>query len=42
MDIRKNLFTEWQALAQAPQGGGGITVTEGVTEPCGCSTEEHG
>jgi len=30
------------AVAQAAQGGGGVTVPGGVPEPCGCGTEGHG
>jgi len=29
-------------VTQAAQGGGRVTVTEDVQEPCGCGTEEHG
>jgi len=29
-------------MAQTAQGGGGVTVTAGVQEPCGCGTEGHG
>jgi len=29
-------------VAQAAQGGGGVTVPGGVPEPCGCGTEGHG
>ena len=29
-------------MAQAAQGGGGVTVPEGVPEPCGCGTDGHG
>jgi len=29
-------------VAQAAQGGGGVTVLGGVQEPSGCSIEEHG
>ena len=29
-------------MAQAAQGGGGVTVPGGVPEPCGCGTEGHG
>ena len=29
-------------MAQAAQGGGGVTVPGGVQEPCGCGTEGHG
>jgi len=31
-----------KAVAQAAQGGGGVTVPGGVPEPCGCGTEGHG
>jgi len=27
-------------VAQAAQGGGGVTVPGGVPEPCGCGTED--
>jgi len=30
------------ALEQAAQGGGGVTVPGGVQEPCGCGSEGHG
>ena len=30
------------AVAQAAQGGGGVTVHGGVPELCGCGTEGHG
>ena len=39
MDIRKQKSNE--AVAQAVQGGGGVTVPGGVPEPCGCGTEGH-
>ena len=29
-------------MAQAAQGGGGVTVPGGVEEPCGCGTEGRG
>ena len=29
-----------EAVAQAAQGGGGVTVPGGVPEPCGCGTED--
>ena len=28
------------AVAQAAQGGGAVTVPGGVSEPCGCGTED--
>ena len=31
-----------EAVAQAAQGGGGVTVPEGVQEPWRCSTEGRG
>ena len=31
-----------EALAQAAQGGGGVTIPEGVPEPWGCGTEGRG
>ena len=30
------------AVAQAAQGGGGVTIPGGVPELCGCGTEECG
>ena len=30
------------AVAQAAQGGGGVTAPGGVHEPGGCGTEGHG
>ena len=27
-------------MAQAAQGGGGVTIPGGVPEPCGCGTED--
>ena len=30
-----------QALEWAGQGGGGVTIVEGVQEMCGCGTKEH-
>jgi len=38
--IRENFFS--QRVAQAAQGGGGVTIPGGVPELCGCSAEEHG
>ena len=29
-------------MAQAAQGGGGVTIPGSVQEPYGCGTEEHG
>jgi len=29
-------------VAQAAQGGGGVTIPGGVPELCGCGTEGHG
>jgi len=29
-------------VAQAAQGGGGVTVPGGVEEPCGCGSEGGG
>ena len=29
-------------MAQAAQGGGGVTIPGGVQEPYGCGTEGHG
>jgi len=31
-----------EAVAQAVHKGCGVTVPEGVIEPCGCGTEGHG
>jgi len=31
-----------EALAQAAQGGGGVTVPGGVQELCECGSEGHG
>jgi len=31
-----------EAVAQAAQSGGGITIPGGVQELCGCGTEGHG
>jgi len=31
-----------EAVAQAAQGGGAVTVHGGVQEPCGCGTEGRG
>ena len=33
---------EWQCSGTAAQGGGGVTVPEGVPEPWGCGTEGCG
>ena len=42
LEIRKNLFSESvKALAQAAQGGGELTVPEGVQETWRCGTEGH-
>ena len=30
-----------EALAQAAQGGDGVTIPGGVQEPCRCGTEGH-
>jgi len=40
LDIRKKvvLRSSAEALAQAAQGGGGVTVPGGVQELCGCDT----
>ena len=29
-------------MARAAQGGGGVTVSGGAQEPCGCGTEGRG
>ena len=31
-----------EAVAQAAQGSGGVTVPGGAEEPCGCGTEGRG
>ena len=31
-----------EAVVQAAQGGGGVTIFGGVQEMCGCGTEERG
>ena len=31
-----------EAVAQAAQGGGAVTIPGGVQEPCGCGTEGRG
>ena len=31
-----------EALAQAAQGGGGVTIPGGVQETCRCGTKGHG
>ena len=31
-----------EAVAQAAQGGGAVTVHGGVQDPCGCGTEGRG
>ena len=41
MDIRKKFFS-FKAVAQAAQGGGGVTIPGGVEEPHGRGTEGHG
>ena len=40
--LGKILLRSGAALAQAAQGGGGITVPQGVPEPCGFGTEGCG
>jgi len=43
LDIRKIFFCEsGEAVTEAAQGGGGVTVSGGVQEPCGCGTEGCG
>lgn len=43
LDTRKNFFSKSiEALERAAQGGGGVTIYEGVQEPCRYCTEEHG
>jgi len=34
------LLEEQCCSGTAAQGGGGVTVPEGVPEPCGCGTED--
>ena len=42
LSVRKKLLRRsGAALAQAAQGGGGVTVPQGVQEPCGCGIEGH-
>ena len=31
-----------EALERAAQGGGGVTVPDGIQEMCSCSTDGHG
>ena len=40
--LGKNSSPKEQSLAQAAQGGGGVTVPGGVQELWGCGTDEHG
>ena len=40
LDIRKKFRKSGAAVAQAAQGGGGVTIPGGVPEPCGCGTED--
>ena len=40
LQIKSSHFGD--AVAQAAQGGGGVTVPGGVPEPCGCGTEGSG
>jgi len=42
--IRKKILLRKtvEAVAQAAQGGGGVTIPGGVQEPCGGGTEGHG
>ena len=35
-------FSSVRVVAQAARGGGGVTVTGGVSECCRCGTEGHG
>ena len=43
LDVRKNLFSKsGDALAQAAQGGGALTIPGGVQELCRCGTEGRG
>jgi len=42
LDIRKHFFSERTALAQAAQGGGGVTVPRGVQELWRSGTEVSG
>ena len=40
--ILGNSSVSGEALAEAAQRGGGVTVPGSVQEPCGCGTEGHG
>ena len=44
LDIRKKPLLQriLEALAQAAQGGGGVTIPGVVQETCGCGTEGRG
>ena len=43
LDIRKNFPRKsGEAVAQAAQGGGGVTVPDSAHEPWKCGTEGHG
>ena len=43
LDVRKNVFTEsGQALEQAAQGSGGVTIPGGVQKACRCGTSGYG
>ena len=42
LNIRNYIFSERIALAQAAQGGGGVTVPGAVPEPWRCGTEACG
>ena len=43
LDIRKNFFTDsGEALEQAAQGSGGVTIPGGVKKKCRCDTSGHG
>jgi len=44
LDVRRKIFflrKSGEAVAQAAQAGGGVTVPGGVQEPHGCGTERH-
>ncbi|KAK4823568.1 hypothetical protein QYF61_003572 [Mycteria americana] len=42
LDIRKNFFTAREALEQAAQGSGGVTIPGGVQKTCSRGTSGHG
>jgi len=36
------LWKSSEAVAEAAQGGGGVTIPGGVQKPCGCGPEGYG